>query len=320
VRCLSDYDEFALIARIERAFRDQRSPQIVLGIGDDAALVRPRRGEDLVVTTDALVEGVHFRWETQAPVTIGRRALNVNLSDLAAMGARPLGFTLALAAPPSLPIRRFGETVRGLALAARRYGCPLVGGNVSRARELSLSVTAFGAVKAGRALTRRGARPGDRLFVTGTLGGAALALARAEAGRGRIRRAPEPRLRAGQALARMRKCGPCIDLSDGLVADLEHLLEGGPSGRRLGAELNARGLPYATGLRAQAARLGLDAEALATAGGEDYELLFALRASCASAKVLTRRLQVAVTEIGTVVSRPGISGLSRIARAGWRHF
>jgi thiamine-monophosphate kinase len=316
---LRDLGEFGLIDRIERKARRAGSGRfVVLGIGDDAAVLRPPRGEDVVVTTDALVEDVHFRWKTQSPRLVGRRALVVNLSDLAAMGARPLGFTLALSAPPSLPVERIDAVVAGLLHEARRHGCPLVGGNVSRGRECSFAVTAIGSVKPGRALTRDGARDGDRILVTGSLGGSALALARAERGFGPIRRVPEPRLRAGAALGRVRGVGACIDVSDGLDADLGHLLEG----RGLGARIDPARIPVPRGFRGACRRLGLDPERLARTGGEDYELLFTLRAGGPGAGALARRLGVPVAEIGTVAARaagrrrPGGAGSPR----GWRHF
>jgi len=238
-----------VIARIERAAaRSMRSgPAVVLGIGDDAAILRARRGEDLVATTDSQVEGVHFRFATQSARAIGRRALVANLSDLAAMGARPLGWLLALAAPPGLEVRTLDGLLSGMLREALAHGCPLVGGNVARARETSLAITALGAVTRGRALTRRGARAGDRILVTGTLGASALEVARAERGVGRVRRVPTPRLAAGRALARIAGVGACIDVSDGLEADLAHLLD--PAG--LAAELSRRPRPgWRGGLRA----------------------------------------------------------------------
>ena len=223
---LRDLGEFGLIDRIERAARKTgRARGVAVGIGDDAAVLRPPPGEDWVVTTDALVEGVHFRWQTQSPRCIGRRALVASLSDLAAMGARPLGCVVALAAPPDLAVRAFDGLLAGLLQEAQTHRCPLVGGNISRARQTSISITAQGSVARGRALLRSAARPGDQIFVTGTLGGAALEVARAAAGRGRVQRVPVPRLRAGRALARSTGIGACIDLSDGLLADLDHLLE-----------------------------------------------------------------------------------------------
>ncbi len=312
---LRDLGEFGLIARIERAAaRSMRSgPAVVLGIGDDAAILRARRGEDLVATTDAQVEGVHFRFATQSARAIGRRALVANLSDLAAMGARPLGWLLALAAPPGLEVRTLDGLLSGMLCEALAHGCPLVGGNVARARETSLAITALGAVTRGRALTRRGARAGDRILVTGTLGASALEVARAERGVGRVRRVPTPRLAAGRALARIAGVGACIDVSDGLEADLAHLLD--PAG--LAAELDPRRIPHPPGFERACRRLGLDPDALARGGGEDYELLFTVRPRAPSAAALARRLGVAVTEIGGVVGRP--RGASRRAR-GYRHF
>jgi len=285
----------------------------VLGIGDDAAILRARPGEDVVLTTDALVEGVHFRFETQAARAIGRRALVANLSDLAAMGARPLGCLLALAAPPALPLRALDGILAGLLREAAAHACPLVGGNVARARELSLTITAVGAVARGRALIRAGSRPGDRILVTGTLGGAALEVARAERGRGRVRVVPTPRLAAGRALARLPGIGACIDVSDGLEADLARLLE--PVG--LAAALDPARVPRPRGFDAACRRLRLDPERLLLGGGEDYELLFTLRPGAPSAARLATRLGVAVTEIGRVVRRARGRGP---APRGFRHF
>jgi thiamine-monophosphate kinase len=312
---LRDLGEFGLIARIERAAgRSMRGRNaVVLGIGDDAAILRARPGEDVVVTTDALVEGVHFRFATQSPQGIGRRALVANLSDLAAMGARPLGCLLALAAPPELPVRLLDGMLAGILREAAAHSCPLVGGNVTRARETSLTVTALGAVARGRALTRKGARQGDRILLTGNVGGAALELARAERGVGRLRRVPTPRLAAGRALARVRGVGACIDVSDGLEADLGHLLE--PTGLR--AALDPARIPRPLRFDAACRRLGVDPDALALGGGEDYELLFTVRPQAPSARVLTRRLGVPVAEIGRV-ERSGRS--ERGSTRGFRHF
>jgi thiamine-monophosphate kinase len=312
---LGDLGELGAIARIERAARSAlgRSPSVALGIGDDAAILRLRRGEDAVATTDALVEGVHFRFASQSPRAIGRRALVANLSDLAAMGARPLGCLLALAAPPELPLATFDGLVAGLLGAARAHACPLVGGNFSRAGETSLSITALGAAARGRALTRAGSRAGDRILVTGVLGRSALEVARAERGLGRVRYVPVPRLAAGRALARLRGVGGCIDVSDGLEMDLARLLD--PAG--LAAEIDPARVPRAPGFDAACRRIGLDPEGLALGGGEDYELLFTLRPGAPALPELRRRLGVAVAEIGRVVrARRG----PRPAPRGFRHF
>lgn len=321
---LRDKGEFELIARIERLasarmerVTSRQGPGVSLGIGDDAALLRLRPGEEVVVSTDAFVEDVHFRWRNEAPGHVGRRAAAACLSDLAAMGARPLGCTLGLAAPGSLPLRRFDALIRGLVDEAARHGAPLVGGNLSRARETSLSLTALGAVARGRALTRRGTRAGDRVLVTGLLGAAALDRARAERrGGGRIRHAPQPRLEAGRRLARIAAGVACIDVSDGLEADLAHLL--GPG---LQLPLDDASLPLPRGFAAGCRRLGLEPAATALGGGGDYELLFTVRGAVPSARALTRRLGLPVCELGRVrradKARPKGSGGGP---SGWRHF
>jgi len=311
-RTLSDLGEGRLIARIARAAARLDRSGVVLGIGDDAAILRLRSREDWVTSTDATVEGVHFRWSEQAASSVGRRALVSNLSDLAAMGARPVGFTLALAAPPDLALDRFDGLIRGLVREAGVHGCAWVGGNLARAEQTSLAISIFGAVPRGRFLARGGLRSGDRLFVTGCLGAAGLARARAGATGRPIRHVPVPRLEAGRALLGLSGRGACIDISDGLLSDLGHLLEGGT----LGAALDPDRLPLPRGFGARCRELGADPLALALAGGEDYELLFSLRRQAAagsSAADLSRRLGVAVAEVGEVTSTPGITGVPEYA-------
>lgn len=317
MRRLSDLGERDLIQRIARAADPPGSRDVVLGIGDDAAILRPRSSEDWVVSTDAAVEDVHFRWSTQTPRHVGRRALVANLSDLAAMGARPLGFVLALSAPPSLPLARFDGLISGMLTEARIHGCPLVGGNLSRSRQTTLSISVFGAVTRGAALRRDALRVDDRIYVTGTLGGAALALGRSEQTGSPLKRLSIPRLEAGRTLARLGGRGACIDLSDGLVPDLHHLLRA--SG--LGAKLDPDRVPLPRGFVAACDRLGLDARQLSLAGGEDYELLFSLRKETArrlSNAALSTRLGVPVTEIGQVTRESGLSGLP--ALRGYSHY
>jgi len=317
---LGKMGEFDLIAHIRARVGEVASSEIALGIGDDAAILRPRPGEEIVVSVDTLVEGSHFRWRNQAPATLGRRALRVNLSDLAAMGARPVGFTLALAAPPSLSMARIDGFLGGLLRDAADYGCPLVGGNLARARETSLAITVFGAVARGRALRRSAARSGDRLFVTGQLGAAALALARSEKRGAALRHLPEPRLTAARALVAMKDRGACIDLSDGLAADLAQML----AASGVGARIDSDRIPRPRGFAAACRRDGFDPDQLALRSGEDYELLFTLRAprgGTTSEARLRKRMGVAVTEIGRIVKGTEIVGLpsARTAR-GFRHF
>ncbi|MGH0037102.1 MAG: thiamine-phosphate kinase [Myxococcota bacterium] len=321
MQTLADIGERALIARIARHIERAagRAPRsVALGIGDDAALLRlpARAGEQLVVSTDSVVEDVHFRWSDEAPATIGRRALVANLSDLAAMGARPLGFTVALAAPPELPVERVDGLARGLAREAAAFACPWVGGNLSRARETSLAIGILGTVEGGRALRRRDVRAGDPVFVTGALGGQALARLRAERAGVAIRRVPTPRLAAGRALGRLAGRGGCIDVSDGLARDLHNWLDG----TGLGASIDRESLPRARAFDAACRRLGVDPEGLLVSGGEDYELLFSVRPRAASAARLARRLGVPVTRIGRIEGSPGVSGLPAGSGPGWSHF
>jgi len=160
---LADLGEAQLIDRIVRLARRIEQKGVVLGIGDDAAIVRPRPGEDWVTSTDATVEDVHFRWERESPFHVGRKALVANLSDLAAMGARPLAFTLALAAPPGLELARFDGLLRGLLREAEIHHCPLVGGNLVRARQTSLAIHVLGGLPRGRALRRDSPAPGSAI-------------------------------------------------------------------------------------------------------------------------------------------------------------
>lgn len=321
---IGDVGEFGLIARIERIARRQGGAggaTVALGMGDDAALLRVRAGEQVAVSTDSFVEGVHFRFDHESPRTAARRAVAASLSDLAAMGARPLGCVVGLAAPPALDVRRFDGLARGLLHEAALHGAPLCGGNLTRARQVSLHVTVLGAVARGGALTRRGARAGDRVYVTGALGRSAFERARARAGQGRVTHVPTPRLAAGRRLARLaaRTGGvACIDVSDGVPADLDHLLGAG-----LSLDPDPAPLPLARGVAAGARRLGLDPAALASAG-EDYELLFTLRPGRGPqpepgdvSRPLSRRLGVPVTALGTVVRR---GRARRPAARGWRHF
>jgi thiamine-monophosphate kinase len=189
-----------------------------------------------------------------------------------------------------------------------------VGGNLTRARETSLTVTVLGRVRRGRALRRSGARPGDRILVTGSFGGAGLALARSERAGAPLRRVPVPRLAAGRALASLPGVGGCIDVSDGLAADLRHLL----AASGVGARVEASRVPRPAGFARACAALGLDPERTALHSGEDYELVFTVRPGAPGPAALSRRLGVAVTEIGVVAPRRhGVKGLPP---GGWRHF
>jgi thiamine-monophosphate kinase len=257
--------EFALVEAFTAAL-PREGPGVVLGPGDDAAVLRAPAGEDLVATVDAVVERVHFSLPPFTPEDLGWKALAVNLSDLAAMGARPLWALVALGVPAGTPAGTLAGIARGLGACARAHGCAVAGGNVTRAGELSVTVTALGAVRRGKALTRSGARPGDLLVVSGTLGDAALGLRPgAPAEVAARQRRPAPRVGLGRELARFASAA--IDVSDGLVQDVGHLC----AASGVAARIDAERIPRSRAGAAFAARLA-DPLGPALAGGEDYEL------------------------------------------------
>ena len=307
--------EFDLIARIRQrvALRDD----VVLGIGDDGALLAPPPGQLLAVTMDTLNAGVHFPPET-APADIGWKALAVNLSDLAAMGAEPAWCTLALTLPQADTAFVDGFCDGFLALAAQ-HGVALVGGDTTRG-PLSVSITAHGFVPAGAALRRDGASIGDEVWVSGSLGDAAGALRQWQAAapmapalRDRLDR-PTPRVALGQALRGLASA--CIDISDGLLADLTHICRA--SG--VGAEIDIDALPASDALRS-----AFDADVrrtLQATGGDDYELCFTVPvAKRPAVQALAAQLSLPLTPVGRIVPGTGVHcpGLSPGA-SGYQHF
>ena len=305
--------EFGLIEALRRRAGTARPPWRV-GIGDDAAVLRPRPGRDLVMTADALVENVHFRWSTGArPRLLGRKALRVNLSDLGAMGARPVGFLLSLGVPPDVSPDRLDGFVAGLIREASDSDCPLVGGDSVRSAVWQLSLTAIGEVPRGKALRRGAGRPGQRLMVTGALGASALGLHVLEHGGPRnasekrfvrAHELPDPPYRAGPRLARAGLAAAAIDVSDGLLRDLGQLA----AASGLGADVHLDRLPLAHGFAVACSRRGVDPLELACRGGEDYQLLFSVPASAPPAADLGRRIGCSVREIGHLRRGRGLRG------------
>ncbi|WP_298134458.1 thiamine-phosphate kinase [Acidiferrobacter sp.] len=316
-------DEFGLI---EQFFtRRARHPEVVLGIGDDAALVAlAGASEQLAATTDTLVEGVHFPQSAKA-FDVGYKALAVNVSDLAAMGARPLAFLLSLTLPAADPqwLAGFRD---GLFALAQAVGIDLIGGDTVRG-PLSVTITALGAVAPGAALRRDGARVGDRVYVSGLLGEAALGFL-LRGGRvslphefhepvlTRLDR-PVPRIAEGRALVGIASAA--IDISDGLVADLGHIL----AASGVGARLDLRRLPLSAAYDAAFASVGYDP---ALVFGDDYELCVTVppereKALAAAAS----RLPCGLHYLGDIVAAPGLTlydgqGVYTPARAGYNHF
>lgn len=272
---LKELGERRVISRIRHGFSERR-PGILIGIGDDAALVKAPRS--LLLTTDILVEDEDFRRAVHPPRLLGRKALNVNLSDIAAMGGRPLHALVGMAMPGDLEESWLRKFMAGFRSAARETGVVLVGGDLSQSDKVMISVTVTGEAKSP--VTRSGARAGNGVFVSGTLGDAAQGFRLLEEGglqgKGRgvrpLIRAfldPAPRLELGALLARRHLASAMIDISDGLSVDLAHICE--ESG--VGAEVEASRIPISPALR----RLSKDPLTLALHGGEDFELLFTVR-------------------------------------------
>lgn len=305
------------------------------GLTDDAAVLAAPSGHELVLKTDAIVGGVHFFLD-DPPDAVARKALRVNLSDLAAKGARPVGFLLSIALPKHLPSRWLENFSRGLGADARRYGCPLFGGDtVATPGPVTISVAAFGTLRKGTMLRRSGARIGDRVVVTGTIGDAALGLKLRHdpraAGRWKLdavmRRhlaarylVPEPRNALAEGLRRHARAG--MDVSDGLAGDLGKLCRA--SG--VAAEVEVGRVPLS-----KAARAALRAEPklieTVLTGGDDFEVLATVRpAAIGRLQAAARKARVPLTEIGRVVAGQGVrfrtpdGQVLRFARASFSHF
>jgi len=301
--------ELQLIRRI-RALSSSRNPAVRVGIGDDCAVLHVPAGHEMIVTTDFSLEGRHFRRDWHSAQSAGHRCLMRGLSDVAAMGGRPLAAFLSIALPKGFDINWLDGFMEGFGALAGRFRVELAGGDTSEApgAEILADVMVVGAVKQGRALLRSGAQPGDGIYVTGSLGGSAVELEEMRIGRNRRESGPqsfpEPRVTVGLALARRGIATSCMDLSDGLSTDLRHLCEASGGG----AEVNGVAIPVAVGATMEQAMHG----------GEDYELLFTARSGV---KVPRRIAGIGVTWIGKVVAASGVRvDGSELMAGGWEHF
>jgi thiamine-monophosphate kinase len=302
VTTVSEFGERALIERISA--RLTSPPWVVIGPGDDAAVIEPERGTLDVLTTDALVEGIHFDRRFCPTDAVGHKALAVNLSDLAAMGASPRAALLSLILPDTLPMSDVDRLMDGLLALAARHKVALVGGNITKSPgPLMVDVAAIGAVRRRRVLSRAGARPGDEVYVTGSIGAGAAGLAAFRANeelpsaQARYLR-PEPRVRAGVLLGRNRAASAAIDLSDGLAEGIRQVANA--SG--VGMLIDAATLPIDEETRRWYARRGADVVDASLAGGDDYELLFTVRPVQRGRFRAVRRLlgDLPITKIGVV--------------------
>lgn len=310
---VSDFTERELVARISSRLPPPPA-WMTVGIGDDAAVVEPETQRLEVLSVDALVEGVHFDRAFTPPRAVGHRALAVNLSDLAAMGAAPRLCLLSLALPASLPIDDFDGMIDGMTALAARYRLHLAGGNLTRSPgPLVVDVTVIGTAKRRQVLTRAGARAGDELWVTGTIGAAAAGLemlkaqdasACSETNPCAARYLfPEPRVRMGLLVARNRAASAAVDLSDGLADGVHQIaLASG-----VGAVVEADRVPVEPAARDWFGRSGRDVEEVAITGGDDYELLLAVPARHGRRLANPRRHGgVELTRIGVCTREPGV--------------
>lgn len=303
------------------------------GLRNDAALFNPTAGHHVVVTTDAIVAGVHFLPDDPADL-VARKLVRVNLSDLAAMGATARGYVLAIALPPDLGEAWVAAFADGLRVDQDEFGIVLLGGDTVRTPgSLTLALTAFGEVPTGAELTRSGARAGDDIYVSGTIGDGALGLkaVRGElAGLAAADRAaladryhlPRPRLALGQALAAQGAARAALDVSDGLVADLGHIA----AGAGLAAEVDAAAVPLSAAARSALDSDGALREAI-LCGGDDYELLFTVPpGKTAAMAALATELALPLTRIGRMAAGTGVRVVDAagepipLTKAGWSHF
>jgi thiamine-monophosphate kinase len=328
--------EKALIAEIRRMVASRRARganvsgararggNVVTGIGDDCAVLRFAPGDETLITTDFSLEGIHFRRDWHPAESVGHRCLARGLSDIAAMGGEPVAAFLSLALPRDLPQAWVGGFVRGLVGLAEKYGVSLAGGDTAESPDGILAdIIVVGSVPKGKAVLRSGARAGDRIFVSGELGGSAEAITEMRAKPKKKLNPqiyprhfyPEPRIALGRVLREKGLASAMIDLSDGLSTDLAHICE--ESG--VGAEIESRAIPRARVGR-PAGEVDLE---MALHGGEDYELLF----TAPQGKRVPAKIDgVALTQIGVITRRRGILltnengvGVELKAR-GWEHF
>lgn len=316
--------EKALIERVRRQVRrSRRARGLIAGIGDDCAVLRLPAGHEALITTDFSLEGIHFRRDWHPPEVVGHRCLTRGLGDIAAMGGKPIAAFLSLALPGKLPQTWVDGFLRGFLQLAGKFGVSLAGGDTAESPAGILAdVVVLGSLPRGSAVLRSGARPGDRIYVTGKLGASAAAidwLRRKKTPK--LRPAdfpahffPTPRLAIGHILRVKKIPSAMIDISDGLSTDLAHICA--ESG--VGAEVNAEAIPLGT-ICAPAQKVGLE---FALHGGDDYELLFT---AAAKQNVLEEIAGVPVTQIGRITRSKSIVLIrndrrSRLKPQGWEHF
>lgn len=300
-------NEFELIKNIT-ASAPASLDRLVKGIGDDCAVVSQASGKDMLITTDSLFDGVHFKMDWISPRTLGRKALSVNVSDIAAMGGKPLYYLVSIGIPKGMGEKNIQEIFDGMAQVAHGLRMNIIGGDTCASEKgLLLSLTVIGEVEHTKCLYRSGAKAGDAVYVTGTFGGSALGLACMEKGLRnmhmrefiRMHDDPIPRVTTGAWLAASTCVSSMIDVSDGLAGDLSHIAN--ESG--ISIHIDASKIPLPEGIDDAAAQVHKDPLALALSGGEDYELAFTVHAS--KVTLFEKMLEVMLPTFGHKVTRIG---------------
>ena len=336
---LSRLGEFGLISRFQSRLK-YRSSQVIKGIGDDCAILSLDNGNYQILTTDALVETVHFDLKTHTPEQLGWKTLAVNISDIAAMGGQPKFAVLSVGIPSSTPLDFLDRFYKGLDQASQKYKVALVGGDtVASPKHLFINLALLGETFKKKVFTRSGAQPGNRIFVTGTLGDSALGLKILKSPRKKWKGSesqkkhcvlrhlkPEPRVETARWLAESKyRVTSMIDVSDGLTQDLGHILAAG----KIGADLQKSAIPISKPLLKYSVINGLTPLTLALGGGEDYELLFTLAPEDVNnlEKESITKVDPPVTQIGVITTGKGIRLISEDGRSetlqrpmGFNHF
>lgn len=327
--------ELALLSQIRQRSSHFSSSALRLGIGDDCAILRPGKDEEILVTTDLSLENVHFRLDWHQPEAVGHRCLTRGLSDIAAMGGRPLAAFLSLAVPAELTQARRGRSwlerfYDGMLALAKTFGVPLAGGDLAQSPTVAADIVLVGGIPKKQALLRSGARPGDLIYVSGALGGSSaelLMLNRDSKRFARLKKTenhphlfPQPRLSVGQRLR--GRATAAIDISDGLSTDLAHLCEES----QVSAEIESAALPiHPVAQKAASGGLASSALDLAINGGEDYELLFT---ASPSTRIPREIAGVPLHQIGRIIARQGRPTMTLLEKdkatvltgRGWQHF
>lgn len=313
--------EFGLIARI-RKWMVASNPSLIQGIGDDVAVIE-MGGKSLLVTTDILIEGIHFDRAWIDPYRLGEKALFVNLSDIAAMGGTPKYFLISLGVPKNLPFSFVSLFYRGLKDGAKKFQVDLIGGDTSLSKKIVINICLLGEGEKQSLLFRKGAKVGDDLYVSGTLGDAALGLRILQrkgpggAPRGLVEKhlSPSPRIQLGKAIGKDRLATAMIDVSDGLLIDAKHLLEESKVGARIWEER----VPLSGLYRKWVPSYSKDPYELALSGGEDYELLFTAPIQMRDKiSALSRSSKILITRIGEILPRK--EGFCIIKKNGKEYF